>query len=73
MYGESGMFFGGFMWIFWLLVIAAVVSVIISTVNKKVQPEGDKADSPLDILKRRYARGEIDEEEFCKRRKGLEN
>ena len=31
-----------------------------------------EADSPLDMLKKRYARGEIDDEEFERRRKQLE-
>ena len=30
-------------------------------------------ETPIDILKKRYARGEIDEEEFQRRRKQLEN
>ena len=73
MYGEGGMLFGGFMWIFWLLVIAAVVLVIISTINNKNTTGNDIEESPLEILKRRYAKGEIDEDEYIQRRKGLEN
>ena len=73
MYGEGGMFFDGLMWIFWLLVIAAVVLVIISTINNKNTTGNDIEESPLEILKRRYAKGEIDEDEYIQRRKGLEN
>ena len=73
MYGEGGMLFGGFMWIFWLLVIAAVVLVIISAINNKNTTGNDIEESPLEILKRRYAKGEIDEDEYIQRRKGLEN
>jgi putative membrane protein len=73
MYGEGGMLFDGFMWVFWLLVISAVVLVIISAINNNTRTRNDTEDSPLEILKRRYARGEIDEDEFIQRRKGLEN
>ena len=73
MYGEGGMLFSGFMWLFWLLVIAAVALVIISAINSNDRTGKDIEESPLEILKRRYARGEIDEEEFIQRRKGLEN
>lgn len=73
MYVDGGMIFGGFMWIFWLLVIAAVILVIISAVNSNSQARNENEESPLEILKRRYAKGEIDEDEYIQRRKGLEN
>jgi len=73
MIGESGMFFGGYMWLFWLLVIAAIVVVIMSAINTKSAGGSKVEDSPLEILKRRYARGEIDEEEFTRRRKQIES
>ena len=73
MIGESGMFFGGYMWLFWLLVIAAIVVVIMSAINTKSTSGSKNEDSPIEILKRRYARGEIDEEEFTRRRKQIES
>ncbi len=73
MFGESGMFFGGYMWLFWLLVIAAIVVVIMSALNSQSGNSSKIEDSPLEILKRRYARGDIDEEEFMRRRKQLES
>lgn len=72
MSSEAGMFLGGYMWIFWLLVIAAIVSVIISALSISARNRSASEDSPLDILKRRYARGEIDDEEFKRRRNELE-
>jgi len=66
-HGFSG---GGFMWVFWILIIAAVVMVIKASSNTK-NNEKSHPESPLDILKRRYASGEIDKEEFHKRKRDL--
>ena len=73
---DGGMIFGGiFMWIFWLILLILVLLVIraavgsISTSSGTSQSTGD---SPLEILKKRYARGEIDEQEFKRRRRELE-
>lgn len=59
------------MWIFWIVVVLVVVLFIklfMSTENLQSRPSSE---SPLDILKKRYAKGEIDEEEFERRRKEL--
>lgn len=67
-----GMGFGGiFMWLFWILVIIGVVWLV------KLMMGGGEGDSPpprsaLEILKERYARGEIDREEFEQKRRDLE-
>ncbi len=65
--GPWGMVFGT---IFWLLVIAGIFYVILRYARK---PEADKGETPLDILKKRYARGEIDAEEFARKKKDLES
>ena len=71
MYGEHWSFFGGgFMWLFWILIIMAIVLLVRSfTGNDSVHTPPESA---MDILKKRFARGEIDEEEFEKRRSKLE-
>jgi len=51
-----------------LFIILIVVIVRLLTNNK---PQKNSGDSSIDILKRRYARGEIDKEEFEKRKKEL--
>lgn len=76
-WGWPGYFFGG-PWgmiigiIFWTLVIYGIF-YLISRLAK--QPSGDirKEETPLAILKRRYASGEIDAEEFARRKKDLES
>ena len=74
--GEGGMFFGGgFMWIFWILVVVALIVVIKAIAGgggSGSNSRSPQSDSPMEILKKRYARGEIDEQEFERRRKELE-
>ena len=65
------------MWIFWILVIAVIFFVIRAMAGNDggsmMGGGGHQRDeTPLDILKKRYARGEIDEQEFIQRRKELE-
>lgn len=70
---HDGMFFGGgFMWIFWLLLIVFLVFIIKAVAGGKSGSKNSMADSPLEIIKKRYARGEIDEEEYKRLRKELE-
>ncbi len=55
------MFFGGWMIIFWVVVIGLIVWAVIWLSRR-----GDSTPkrSPLDIAKERYASGEISKEEF---------
>lgn len=71
----SGMWFGGgFMWIFWILLIVLIVwAVKAATGTGTGSNNSDSYESPLEILKKRYARGEIDEAEYERRRKELES
>lgn len=75
MMGEWGMgWFGGlFALIFWILVIVGLVFLIkwlihMSKGGTEVKHSGSRA---LDILQERYARGEIDKEEFDQKKKDL--
>lgn len=71
--GGHGVFFGGgFMWLFWILIVAAVVFLFLSiTKGGNNNTEIDR-ERPLEILQKRYARGEIEKEEYEQRRKELE-
>lgn len=59
-----------FMVIFWGLVIVGLIFLIrwFAGMSKTGKPE----ESALDILKRRYARGEIDKEEFEQKKRDLQ-
>ncbi len=72
MYGGQHWFGGGFMWILWIVLIAAIfwgAKIMSSSKNKK--PDNQK--SALDILNDRYANGEIDKKEFEQKRKDITN
>ena len=62
-------FGGGWMMIFWaVLLIALIVLVVKALMSSSKDHTGD---TPMEILKRRYARGEIDKEEFEERKREL--
>lgn len=71
MFGESG-WMGAGMWIFWILLIVVIVVLVKAVSSSGASTPADHQDSPLEILKGRYARGEIVEEEFERRRRELE-
>ena len=53
--------------------IVVLVVVIKAAMRTGLQGQDGGQESPLEILKKRYAEGEINEEEFERRRKELEN
>lgn len=60
---------GALIWvIFMLVVLTGIAAVIIYAVR---QPSGPRSQSAEQILAERYARGEIDEEEYQQRRRTL--
>lgn len=71
-FGEHGWGMGlgmGWWWIIGLFLLVLVIWLIIRTANRN--PQSSKSESPLDILKSRYARGEIDKEEYEKKKSEL--
>ncbi len=67
--------FGGiFMWLLVIVLIAAAVYFVVRQRGDVFPPPAGprENETPLDILKKRYARGEIDREEFEQRKKDLE-
>lgn len=68
---EYGLFGGGWMMIVWWILIIAVIVIGIRFLMNATNGRSDQSDTPLDVLKKRYARGEIDKEEFEKRKKEL--
>lgn len=70
-YGMAGGYgFGGlFMVLWWVLIIIGIV-MLVRWLSKSSGAEGG-GNKSLDTLKERYARGEIDEQEFKKRKQDL--
>ncbi|PKN61718.1 MAG: electron transporter RnfE [Deltaproteobacteria bacterium HGW-Deltaproteobacteria-15] len=69
-----GWFGGIFMLIFWILVIIGLVFLIKWLVqNTRAGSSSPRSESSraLDILKERYARGEIDKQEFEEKKRDL--
>ncbi len=65
----GGMWYG---WIFWLVILVLIIWVIVSQLNKnKRDTQSPQQESALDILKKRYAKGEITKEEFERMKKDL--
>ena len=66
---EWDSFGGGFMWIFWVLIIFAIAMLF--KAGGRNNNSGERRETALEILEKRYARGEIDEDEFQRRKKEL--
>ena len=66
-FGYGGMF----MWIIFLIVIGLLIYFIVQAQKTKGQTP-TQHESPLDVLKRRYAKGEIAKEEYERMKKDLE-
>lgn len=63
--------FGGMHLIWWLIWIVLLVWIFITPYD--IPGQRKKKDSPLDILKRRFAAGEINTEEYQEKKKILES
>jgi len=61
--------------IFWIVLVGAFVLLVSGAINgmRGFQRNGDDPQQPLEILKRRYARGEIDKAEYDDKRRKLSN
>lgn len=72
-YGMGWGWFGPILMIaFWVLVIGGIV-YLVKTIAGGRMSTSTKEETAIDILKKRYAKGEIDAEEFSKRKKDLES
>jgi len=56
--------FGGGMWLLWLLLIGLIVWAVVSVNGKRTGQDSRQDVDPVDVLKKRLARGEIGREEY---------
>ncbi len=63
---------GGFMWLIVVLIVGVAIYLTLQA-SKSKDPNSSTIESPLDILKKRYAKGEIESEEFERMKKDLES
>ena len=70
-YMGMGVWGSVFMIVFWLFVIVGIIALIQGNSWNGARHHLGK-NSPLDILKERYAKGEINRKEFEEKKKGLE-
>ncbi len=68
MNGFGGMGFG---WIFWIVILLVIIWAVIQFTNRNKNIGQSSKESPLDILKKRYAHGKISKEEFERMKKDL--
>jgi putative membrane protein len=67
----------GWMWlmpVFGIVFLGLIIWAIVASVRSSGESKGSdssKADSALEVLKKRYARGEINKEEYEEKKKGL--
>ena len=59
-----GLFGGLMMLLFWILIIAGIVLLVRWFFGEEDQQGSGAEETPLDILKKRYASGELDREQF---------
>ena len=71
-YGMAGGFGWMFMVLWWVLIVIGIVALVkwMGT-SSDSRGRSDGGSRALDILKERYARGEIDDQDFQKRKRDL--
>ena len=68
MYDYMGFGMGGYMWLFWFIPLGLIIWAAVMVVDSKKE----QAKSPLNILQERYARGEIDKQEYQEKSRDLQ-
>ncbi|WP_373019825.1 SHOCT domain-containing protein [Thiomicrorhabdus sp.] len=70
--GMHGYYGGGFMWL-WFFIIILVVALVLVPFFKNSTTQARPKESALEILEKRFARGEINEDEYKRMKQTLEN
>jgi putative membrane protein len=69
-YGSYG---GMLMWVILIIIAGVIIYFVIERSKKSGNLEGSTRESPMEILKMRYAKGEITKEEFDRIKKEIES
>ncbi|WP_372882156.1 SHOCT domain-containing protein [Psychromonas sp.] len=57
--------------VFWIIIIVVIV-VLVKYMTTQSPGRIERKETPIEIIKRRYANGEIDKEEYEQKKKDLE-
>lgn len=68
-YGGYG---GMFMWLIWIVIAAVIIYFVFNLSKRNGKSIDSENESPIEILKRRYAKGEITKDEFDRIKKEIE-
>ena len=73
-HGPMHTWFGGiFMWIIWVIILGLIIYFIFAATQSRAgKGPPEPKETPLDVLKMRYAKGEITKEQFEEMKRGLE-
>jgi putative membrane protein len=71
-WGWGGMFLGPLFMIVWLAILVAVAVLVVRWLGGGTLGLGPSPRTPREILDERYARGEIDREEYMRRRQDID-
>lgn len=71
MYGYGGAWMWLWMFIFWGGLIAVIIWAVQTTQHRRGTGGSSNGSRAMSILEERFARGEIDDEEFERRRRAL--
>ncbi len=61
----------GYGWFFWIIIVVIAIWGILQFTNRNQPYNNQTAETPLDILKKRYAKGEITKEQFEEMKRNL--
>jgi len=68
-----GAYGGLFMWLILIVIVGIVLYFVFNQSKRTGNQIGPKRETPMEILKRRYAKGEITKEEFDELKKDIES
>lgn len=60
------------MWLFWIILLGIIIYFLAKRSKRTIPTAGMTEENPLDFLKKRYAKGEIDKDEFERLKKDIE-